>query len=260
MPASKLGLGVASQVNKNNLDGDALTYCSRSGANQVIELTQFARGAKSLGLWNSMACWPLLPRQNAGTGATAYSLGGIGDRDLQLRLATWTSNGVECNVANAMLSGNHSFSLPITVMGAHQWDGGQTIFWDAPSPNQLAYYHTTPTGVLKGSATGSGGVEIIGPAYTPTGSPERHFFGMFLSGNRMALYSNAMTPVVSSISPGTQTTFGPRIVIGNSNTGIFSTNRQNTTIFACVVTGLSGSYDSIRDLYKNTLGRNISLL
>lgn len=265
MPAGKLGLGVAAQVNKNNLDGDALAYCSRSGANRVVELTQFARGVKSLGLWNSMVSWLLLPGQNAGQGATAYSFGGQGIRDLQLNLATWSTSGVVCNVANAMLSGNHSFNLPLTIMGVHRWDGGNTIFCDSPQsggPNNgtIAYYHTTPqTGRLKANASSTYGVEIIGPAFTNTPF-QPQFFGTFINNNptRIAVYANNETPATSAIGTG-QTTFGPRIVFGNNNAGIFSTGRQNTTVFACIVTGLSGSYNSIRNLYINTLGREINL-
>jgi len=61
-----------------SLDPDAAAFCARSGASDRAALSAFVRGVKDLGLWDSMVCWPLRSSQNAGTGTTAYSLGGLG--------------------------------------------------------------------------------------------------------------------------------------------------------------------------------------
>jgi hypothetical protein len=61
-----------------SLDPDAAAFCARSGASDRAALSAFVRGVKDLGLWESMVCWPLRSTQNAGTGTTAYSLGGLG--------------------------------------------------------------------------------------------------------------------------------------------------------------------------------------
>jgi hypothetical protein len=58
-------------------------------------INNFVKGIKSLGLWNSMACWPLRASQNAGSGTTAFSLGGLGQFNGTLVNApTWGSNGM----------------------------------------------------------------------------------------------------------------------------------------------------------------------
>jgi hypothetical protein len=44
-------------------------------------IIDFAQGIDRLGLWNSMVCWPLRSSQNAGSGTTAFSLGGLGQFD-----------------------------------------------------------------------------------------------------------------------------------------------------------------------------------
>ena len=59
-------------------DDDALAFAAASGATDIANLSAFVEGVKSLGLWDSMVCWPLRSSQNAGTGSTAYSLGGLG--------------------------------------------------------------------------------------------------------------------------------------------------------------------------------------
>jgi hypothetical protein len=59
-------------------DADATAFAAASGATDVAALSAFVKGVKELGLWSNMVCWPLRSSQNAGTGTTAYSLGGLG--------------------------------------------------------------------------------------------------------------------------------------------------------------------------------------
>jgi hypothetical protein len=58
-------------------------------------IVDFAQGIDQLGLWNSMVCWPLRSSQNAGSGTTAFSLGGLGQFNGTLVNApTWGANGM----------------------------------------------------------------------------------------------------------------------------------------------------------------------
>ena len=81
-------------------DKDAVSYFSRAGVTDATAKSQinaFVKGVKNLGLYNSMVCWPLRSSQNAGTGTTAYSLGGLGIYDGTLSgttLPTWSSSGI----------------------------------------------------------------------------------------------------------------------------------------------------------------------
>jgi hypothetical protein len=64
-------------------------------------ISDFVKGIKSLGLWNSMVCWPLRSSQNASTTLTARSLGGLGTFDGNLvnfasPAAAWLTTGVNC--------------------------------------------------------------------------------------------------------------------------------------------------------------------
>ncbi len=42
------------------------------------QLFDWSTGINALGLWNSMVCWPMRSSQNAGGGGFVYSLGGLG--------------------------------------------------------------------------------------------------------------------------------------------------------------------------------------
>jgi hypothetical protein len=82
-------------------DPDAAAFCARSGASDRAALSAFVRGVKDLGLWENMVCWPLRSTQNAGTGTTAYSLGGLGTFDGTLTNGpVWGVNGITFDGSN----------------------------------------------------------------------------------------------------------------------------------------------------------------
>ena len=278
MPASKLGLGVA-QVNKSNLDGDALAYCSRSGANRVVELTQFARGVKSLGLWNSMASWPLLPGQNAGQGPIAYSFGGLGTYNLNLAASRWTSLGVICSSgvlnagnpaasaivgefggATAILSGAATFNQPFTVLMAQDYKELQNKVIADGSPNSFAMYDTGQTALLTFNiityqAGGAGFTDQRGVSAQYV-KPGRNFVGAYLSGGNTTLVINSATEPLTSIGTGG---WGPGIGFGGSFTISSFSTRGIETGFACVLSAQPTYNQRVRDLYKNTIGRGFNL-
>jgi hypothetical protein len=82
------------------IDPDAQAFIDVSGATDIQGINNFVKGIKALGLWSSMVCWPLRSSQNAGTGSTAYSLGGLGTYNGTLiNGPTWGADGV--NFASA---------------------------------------------------------------------------------------------------------------------------------------------------------------
>lgn len=86
---------VASIVIHPRIDADALAFAAASGATDLSGLSAFVKGVKELGLWSNMVCWPLRSSQNAGTGTTAYSLGGLGTYNGTLTNGpTWGADGI----------------------------------------------------------------------------------------------------------------------------------------------------------------------
>ena len=92
-----LGLRLGSST-VAGFDADAAAYFDRAGvtnATAKAQINAFVKGVKNLGLYNSMACWTLRSAQNAGTGTTAYSLGGLGTFNGTLTNGpTWGANGI----------------------------------------------------------------------------------------------------------------------------------------------------------------------
>jgi len=80
----------------NDTDGDA--YLARAGVTNPLgrcEVLWFTRGAKALGLWQNMVAWPMRSYQNAGTGSTVFSLGGLGVFNGTIANGpTWSNNSI----------------------------------------------------------------------------------------------------------------------------------------------------------------------
>jgi hypothetical protein len=77
-------------------DADAAAYFNRATVTDATakqQINAFIVGVKSLGLWNSMVCWPLRSAQNKGSGTTVYSLGGYGTYDGTSTGTTWSADG-----------------------------------------------------------------------------------------------------------------------------------------------------------------------
>ena len=86
---------------RRGIDPDAADFCSRSGASDRAAVSAFVRGVKDLGLYQSMVCWPLRSTQNAGTGTTAYSLGGLGTfNGTLIDGPTWGVDGILFDAAS----------------------------------------------------------------------------------------------------------------------------------------------------------------
>jgi len=79
-------------------DADASAYIARAGVADTTgqqQINDFVVGVKNLGLYNNMVAWPLRSTQNATTGTTAYSLGGLGTFNGQLiNGPTWGTGGI----------------------------------------------------------------------------------------------------------------------------------------------------------------------
>ena len=94
----KGGIRIGGLSKISGFDGDAAAYFDRAGvtdATAKLQINEFVVGVKALGLYNNMVSWILRSTQNAGTGTTAYSLGGLGTFNGTLTNGpTWGANGI----------------------------------------------------------------------------------------------------------------------------------------------------------------------
>lgn len=116
----------------NQLDADAKAFASLSGATDVRALSAFAKGIKSLGLWSNLVCWPMRSGQNAGTGTTAYSLGGLESTVSTLVGGpAWTTSGITTGAAAYVTS---AYSRTITAANLSFFAGWTGL---TPALNQV---------------------------------------------------------------------------------------------------------------------------
>jgi hypothetical protein len=244
---------------KNNLDPDAVAFCNRSGAQDRIAINAFVKGVKELGLWNSMVCWPLRSSQNAGTGTTAYSLGGLGTFNGTLTNGpVWGVDGLSfTNAASTHVTITVPASLPATWMTAVNFasqifrsvfnhDGGSSFVPSvgiAPESAGNTWYYQTVNGAgsfESGTRSASLGV-MRWASFSVRQNPETSLIR--LDGSTATTTAVASMPSVS------------RLYLGRRSDGLYA---DMTMPFFALVNSYQDT-DAIRTLYKQTLGTGLGL-
>lgn len=253
MPSPALNI-----IIRNPLDREALSFCAASGATDKRGISDFVRGIKALGLWDSLVCWPLRSSQNSGgadpTNTTVYSLGGLGTfNGTRTNGPTWGSDGLARSATNNYISipslgttfdssGSVWAVFPVQTTESYVlrtkramlgWEGGAFRF-SSPGEGSLG-------GILTSSLTGR---NFLCGAYTNNGTNTtgRLFVNSALSDtSRTAGQATTDTTVVFNYLAGS--TFAPS---ETSITGICRnmTQAESSALFA---------------LYKSTLGQGLAL-
>jgi hypothetical protein len=265
-------------------DPDAATFIAASGATDVWNIQKFVQGVKTLGLWDDMVCWPLRSAQNAGTGTTAYSLGGLGAFNGTLvNGPTWSADGIDFDGSNDHITFNNPlksatlaayslfavFDSDQTINRGVIGGGGSTanstagaILLAGASPFQgptasSIYHDLTSDGVSQlGSANGSGRRFIDGN----TGAMQTAFAGF--SGTQIALAANGTREVdniasATAWNDNTQWGIGARIIPSFSNSFFFLGKISFGAAFDSYLSEAAAA--DFRTLYKNTIGIGLSL-
>jgi hypothetical protein len=248
-------------------DPDALAYVQASGATDIQNINAFVVGIKSLGLWNSMVCWPLRSSQNAGTGSTAYSLGGLGTYNGTLvNGPTWGSDGlllsstskVTTSLAGWGVAPQSMFAVVKTnsdSLTGNIFLGGNTLL------NARTFGIGAPIGqktrAMLSNRAGTGSCVFT----SDTAVPLNNFCGFSISQNS----TSSADIFANNIQQGTQTNL-------NWNDGIagLSTNVVDIPVLISSATyvpfaiffpniSLTGNHSNIYSLYKSTLGQGLSL-
>jgi hypothetical protein len=231
------------------MDSNARAFCQASGAQDRAAINFFVKGIKRLGLWNDMVCWPLRSAQNAGTGSTAYSLGGLGAYNGTLvNGPTWGVDGVNFNIANAYISVTGTINQPLTVMGAVDFktttNGGALI----DGTNRVHLFNggeVAQATLFAGSTLASG---------ANTFSAGKNFIAGYANGALSSVHVNGSTTTGNT---GANNLGGNTIFIGNNNGLTFGNN--NIDIAFCAIFIGQAYNDSVRSLYKSTLGQGLGL-
>jgi len=249
-----------------SFDADARAYINTSGATDRAAINHFVKGMKRLGLYSSMVCWPLRSTQNAGTGSTAYSLGGLGTYNGTLvNTPTWGADGVNFNgtstyIQNASLFDNAQGTLAafaFTNNPTSAGEGRRLINFtsgielgatnSSPNIGIEAYYTATPFDGVGRNVNPS--TSISGVRFGA--------FGVFSNNQSVARYINNGSKLLNS-SVATNYTSRQNVTIGGRAAQLFwdgsiSFATYSTTRFT------DAQISDFYALYKSTLGQGLGL-
>jgi hypothetical protein len=274
----KLGLGLSLlRTSGSSFDPDAAAYFTRAGvtdATAKAQINAFVLGVKDLGLYNSIVSWPLRSTQNAGTGTTAYSLGGLGTYNATLSASpSWGTTGVSFSGTGTLLNN----SLATLVRGNNGY--GTVLICSNSASGTINF------GVLKGGGSNQTGDNYTAFArqynflaqsqiYLTGGNNTRNFGSLsfnasgfqFFGSSRTGLTAPATNTGYVKLNSSTNSTLSgsgnlPSTNPFGDNFYIFgSSNSGNTYAFSMVSTAISTTnMESIRSLYKTTLGAGLGL-
>ena len=241
-------------------DKDAVSYFSRAGVTSATAKSQinaFVKGIKNLGLYNNMVCWPLRSSQNAGTGTTAYSLGGLGSYNGTLvNGPTWGTDGIIFDGTNDYIV---TPSVPIT----------------GSNPRSLFAVDNSTSGILVNQIIASIGdvdannvrwgllqfqTTLFGWNFNSDSTIGTITTGVFkstsygYSTSRFGYINGALQTLTGSTSAPNTTEGG--IYIGSEGGGQWFFNGRISFV-ALFNSGASST--NIHTLYKNTLGQGLGL-
>ena len=224
------------------MDADARSFCQTSGATDRAAINFFVKQIKNLGLWSSMVCWPLRSAQNAGTGSTAYSLGGLGTYNGTLvNGPTWGADGVDMNGLDRKITTTASANQANTIFSV------QSMTNEAIS--QVAYDGTLRQHLYRsagGSLTGFAGSVVSLGAFTVD-----QMFSMQLEFNGASGSSsfNGAAKITRNFGASD---------LSNFRMGAPNISQKGTLMaFAAIID--QGSISLLHSIYKSTLGQGLGL-
>jgi len=236
-------------------DTDASAYFTTAGVTSTAgrqQVSRFVTGIKDLGLYNNMVCWPLRSSQNAGTGTTAYSLGGLGTYNGTLAgtsLPSWGLNGINfLPSGSSRITASLAISQPFSVYGCLSFgalSNAGSLFSGGSSTNAQIYNFSNSAKIESAAANAL--------VSTSSYSAEVKFFTTaYFNG------SNSIIGINNSTNSGNAGLNGiSSLVIGNN----FNINYagKDVEISFFMLTSNTEISSSIYSLYKTTLGQGLGL-
>jgi hypothetical protein len=253
-----------------SFDADARAYINTSGATDRAAINHFVKAVKRLGLWSSMVCWPLRSSQNAGTGSTAYSLGGLGTYNGTLiNGPTWGADGIvfvrtssqyinaptataspSSYLLGAVFNPSTSGTDPASLTLAHNGTGNADAFQIGDSS----------LNILTGGHRQVAGSTFISPANQTYTTGSFQFVQQGWDGATVRRFFNKSSEV--SAASGAFGGFISPLRINARGDSVSQFGNNKTTSFAFITHGAGASAtisNSIFDLYKSTLGQGLGL-
>ncbi len=250
-------------------DSDASSYFTTAGVTEVAakqQISRFVTGIKDLGLWSSMVCWPLRSSQNAGTGTTAYSLGGLGTYNGTLTNGpTWGTDGVDLDGINDFIATSigNIYSSGISILIGFNSDNIEIIPFTCLLSNQQALSPFPTFDIRRQSGT------TINVSVAIAGTERNLALGSVINGVNYLTGFSHNNSTARSFFDGSQIATGSFSgAVSNSTNNLtlgknpaFQRNFDGKIFFAMAANvGVTESqHSSIYTLYKTTLGTGLGL-
>lgn len=279
MGGFSIGYGISVSPRLAVFDPDALAYFTTAGITDNTAKTQindFVVGIKDLGLWSSMVSWPLRSSQNAGTGTTAFSLGGLQTSNATMSGGSWLADGFSLSGSQFGSSTLSSLSQDVTllicargdgsayasfpqmfgVQSQSGWSGNQICIGSNNANSEMGTLHRNSVSSAAYSGNGAN------PLNSSTSFS-------FLGGNaRSAVVLNYRVVSSGTLVSGTSASSGSATLdrmqlngrwVPPQFGGLSLANPMVCAFCAIITPNINGSESSIYSLYKSTLGQGLGL-
>jgi len=241
-------------------DPDASAYFATAGITDATAKTQinlFVKGVKDLGLWSSIVSWPLRTAQNAASGTTAYSLGGLGTFDGTMTSITRDADGYIFNGSTSKivttLNSITSDHTSISVSKFSSTAGNQAIFAKDDVTNRQ-FNHISDS------------FSLTAQVFNPTArtifvaTPSTSSFSYITLRNSASLTNaNLNGGSQTTATAGTMNGGSANVYIGSLSNSIFFFN--GAIPFASIINSYvsDSARSDLYSLYKITLGTGLGL-
>jgi len=252
--------------NKWELDVQGyLNLCNISAETPRKQIRDFASGINALGLWNNMVCWPLRSAQNAATGNTMFSLGGLGAfNGAMANTPTRGADGmVFTNETNQHIATALTPALDHCIFAATQCNaegaGVNVVAGTRPvgPPEQGWSLGQSWSGVFRLPIWSDSTLDNIGPAAITNGSFNT-LYGRLSFSTATKLTGLTLNAGSETVATGARTgTNLVAITLGNQNTATNSSLGGALPFFAYFAASTLDNV-ALRNLYKETLGTGIT--
>jgi hypothetical protein len=214
-------------------------------------IIDFAQGIDRLGLWNSMVCWPLRSSQNAASGTTAFSLGGLGQFNGTLVNApVWGADGVSGFLQNSSrrieTSVGYNFSTQNSIFACAR----KTAAGDLRLVGQS---NETPLFVGSADIRYFNGATAGGTATHP-GTNVRSTYSHAFGSSTVVGIVNGGTPVSSAYSPNN---LAMQFFIGQGGSNGWVGDISFFAYFSQQIA--TSTHSQLHSLYRQTLGLGLGL-
>jgi hypothetical protein len=239
-------------------DADVQEFAQRSGATDILAITQLVQYAKQEGLWGNLRVYPMVGGTNAGTGSVCYGLGGLTTNEMQfINGVGWTEDGATFASASSQygsipdfLSGEnvtlfHRASATSTTAGARYFSQWETA---TPDRSFILDLNAGATGTIR-FVSSDNGANADASTSTPggTASTDRTIvlstinatdtYSIWINksllvngtGARLPLYDTSVNLLINASNPDSPLGFNDQTVSATAFlTGTVTTTQRKT--------------------------------